>query len=124
MEERDWKGGRGQMRNRKKALTRKGKIMAALAVVITFVFVLAWHQMRNAQAYGTYDTGGNKHFVDGHLTVTINGPDGKSDSLTMYVHSDDYEKNKNVSGATFKKSKQPICPTRKIELVGVNPQTP
>lgn len=92
MEERDWKGGRGQMRNRKKALTRKGKIMAALAVVITFVFVLAWHQMRNAQAYGTYDTGGNKHFVDGHLTVTINGPDGKSDSLTMYVHSDDYKK--------------------------------
>lgn len=80
------------MRNRKKALTRKGKIMAALAVVITFVFVLAWHQMRNAQAYGTYDTGGNKHFVDGHLTVTINGPDGKSDSLTMYVHSDDYKK--------------------------------
>ena len=39
MEERDWKGGRGQMRNRKKALTRKGKIMVALAVVITFVFV-------------------------------------------------------------------------------------
>ena len=107
MEEREWKGGRGQMRNRKKALTRKGKIMAALAVVITFVFVLAWHQMRNAQAYGTYDTGGNKHFVDGHLTVTINGPDGKSDSLTMYVHSDDYEKNKNVSGATFKKSQHP-----------------
>lgn len=95
------------MRNRKKALTRKGKIMVALAVVITFVFVLAWHQMRNVQAYGTYDTGGNKHFVDGHLTVTVNGPDGKSDSLTMYVHSDDYEKNKNVSGATFKKSQHP-----------------
>ena len=27
--------------------------------------------------------------------MNINGPNGKSDSLTMYIHSDEYEKNKN-----------------------------
>ena len=28
--------------------------------------------------------------------MNINGPNGKSDSLTMYIHSDEYEKNKNI----------------------------
>ena len=46
------------------------KIVAAL-VVTTFVSVLTWHQMKNAHAYETYNTGGNKHFVDGHLTVNM-----------------------------------------------------
>lgn len=90
-----------------KILKGKGKIIAALAVVISFAAVLAWHQVQNAHAFGTYTTNGNKHFEAGHLTVTINGPDGKRDSLTMYIHSDDYAKNKNVSGSVFKDSHHP-----------------
>ena len=79
---------------KKEKKNMRWKIVAAL-VVTTFVSVLTWHQMKNAYAYKTYNTGGNKHFVDGHLTVNMTGPNGKSDSLTMYIHSDDYEKNKN-----------------------------
>lgn len=95
---------------KKEKKNMRWKIVAAL-VVTTFVSVLTWHQMKNAHAYGTYDTGGNKHFVDGHLTVNMSGPNGKSDSLTMYIHSDDYEKNKNVSGGTFNNSKHPYTVT-------------
>ena len=80
---------------KKEKKNMRWKIVAAL-VVTTFVSVLTWHQMKNAHAYGTYDTGGNKHFVDGHLTVNMSGPNGKSDSLTMYIHSDEYEKNKTT----------------------------
>ena len=69
---------------KKEKKNMRWKIVAAL-VVTTFVSVLTWHQMKNAHAYGTYDTGGNKHFVDGHLTVNMSGPNGKSDSLTMYM---------------------------------------
>ncbi len=36
---------------------------------------------------------------------------GKSDSLTMYIHSDEYEKNKNVSGGTFNNSRHPYTVT-------------
>ena len=95
---------------KKEKKNMRWKIVAAL-VVTTFVSVLTWHQMKNAHAYGTYDTGGNKHFVDGHLTVNMSGPNGKSDSLTMYIHSDDYEKNKNVSGGKFNNSKHPYTVT-------------
>ena len=87
------------MKNAKKILERKRKIVVVLVVMVSFVSVLAWYQMKKAHAYQSYNTGGNKHFKDGHLTVNINGPNGKSDSLTMYIHSDEYEKNKNVSGA-------------------------
>ena len=95
---------------KKEKKNMRWKIVAAL-VVTTFVSVLTWHQMKNAHAYETYNTGGNKHFVDGHLTVNMTGPNGKSDSLTMYIHSDDYEKNKNVSGGTFNNSKHPYTVT-------------
>ena len=74
-----------------------------MAVVISFASVIAWYTSMNAHAFGTYDAGGNKHFEEGHLTINMNGPDGKSDSLTMYIHSDDYAKNKKVSGKDFKK---------------------
>ena len=95
---------------KKEKKNMRWKIVAAL-VVTTFVSVLTWHQMKNVHAYKTYNTGGNKHFVDGHLTVNMTGPNGKSDSLTMYIHSDDYEKNKNVSGGTFNNSKHPYTVT-------------
>ena len=91
------------MKRIKKTLKGKGKIVAALAVVISFASVIAWYTSMNAHAFGTYDAGGNKHFEEGHLTINMNGPDGKSDSLTMYIHSDDYAKNKKVSGKDFKK---------------------
>ena len=81
------------MKNAKKILERKRKIIVVLVVMVSFVSVLAWYQMKKAHAYQSYNTGGNKHFKDGHLTVNINGPNGKSDSLTMYIHSDEYEKN-------------------------------
>ena len=84
------------MKRIKKTLKGKGKIVAALAVVISFASVIAWYTSMNAHAFGTYSAGGNKHFEEGHLTVTINGPDGKSDSLTMYIHSDDYAKTKKL----------------------------
>ena len=84
------------MKNAKKILERKRKIIVVLVVMVLFVSVLAWYQMKKAHAYQSYNTGGNKHFKDGHLTVNINGPNGKSDSLTMYIHSDEYEKNKNI----------------------------
>lgn len=95
------------MKRIKKTLKGKGKIVAALAVVISFASVIAWYTSMNAHAFGTYSAGGNKHFEEGHLTVTINGPDGKSDSLTMYVHSDDYAMNKKVSGKDFKDKQHP-----------------
>ena len=99
------------MKNAKKILERKRKIIVVLVVMVSFVSVLAWYQMKKAHAYQSYNTGGNKHFKDGHLTVNINGPNGKSDSLTMYIHSDDYEKNKNVSGGTFNNSRHPYTVT-------------
>lgn len=80
------------MKNAKKILERKRKIIVVLVVMVSFVSVLAWYQMKKAHAYQSYNTGGNKHFKEGHLTVNINGPNGKSDSLTMYIHSDEYEK--------------------------------
>ena len=43
---------------KKEKKNMRWKIVAAL-VVTTFVSVLTWHQMKNAHAYGTYDTGGN-----------------------------------------------------------------
>ena len=95
----------------KKILERKRKIIVVLVVMVSFVSVLAWYQMKKAHAYQSYNTGGNKHFKDGHLTVNINGPNGKSDSLTMYIHSDEYEKNKNVSGGTFNNSRHPYTVT-------------
>ncbi len=73
------------MKNAKKILERKRKIIVVLVVMVSFVSVLAWYQMKKAHAYQSYNTGGNKHFKDGHLTVNINGPNGKSDSLTMYI---------------------------------------
>ena len=99
------------MKNAKKILKRKRKIIVVLVVMASFVSVLAWYQMKKAHAYQSYNTGGNKHFKDGHLTVNINGPNGKSDSLTMYIHSDEYEKNKNVSGGTFNNSRHPYTVT-------------
>ena len=81
------------MKNAIKILERKRKIIVVLVVMVSFVSVLAWYQMKKAHAYQSYNTGGNKHFKDGHLTVNINGPNGKSDSLTKYIHSDEYEKN-------------------------------
>lgn len=99
------------MKNAKKILERKRKIIVVLVVMVSFVSVLAWYQMKKAHAYQSYNTGGNKHFKDGHLTVNINGPNGKSDSLTMYIHSDEYEKNKNVSGGTFNNSRHPYTVT-------------
>ena len=77
------------MKNAKKILERKRKIIVVLVVMVSFVSVLAWYQMKKAHAYQSYNTGGNKHFKDGHLTVNINGPNGKSDSLTMYIHNDE-----------------------------------
>ena len=96
---------------KKRYLERKRKIIVVLVVMVSFVSVLAWYQMKKAHAYQSYNTGGNKHFKDGHLTVNINGPNGKSDSLTMYIHSDEYEKNKNVSGGTFNNSRHPYTVT-------------
>lgn len=91
----------------KKKIKKRGKIVAALITVISFAAALTWYNAKNAYAFGTYDAGGNKHFEEGHVTITINGPDGKSDSLTMYVHSDDYAKNKKVSGKDFKDKQHP-----------------
>ena len=99
------------MKKGKKILKGKTKIITALAVAVTFISVLAWYQMKNAHAYGTYGTDGNQHFEEGHLTVNINGPDGKSDSMTMTIHSDDYAKNKNVSGGTFNNTHHPYTIT-------------
>ena len=76
----------------KKILERKRKNHSGISGMVSLVSVLAWYQMKKAHAYQSYNTGGNKHFKDGHLTVNINGPNGKSDSLTMYIHSDEYEK--------------------------------
>ena len=39
------------MKRIKKTLKGKGKIVAALAVVISFAAVLVWHQMQNASAH-------------------------------------------------------------------------
>ena len=80
------------MKNAKRSWKENEKIIVVLVVMVSLVSVLAWYQMKKAHAYQSYNTGGNKHFKDGHLTVNINGPNGKSDSLTMYIHSDEYEK--------------------------------
>ena len=123
------------MKNAKKILERKRKIIVVLVVMVSFVSVLAWYQMKKAHAYQSYNTGGNKHFKDGHLTVNINGPNGKSDSLTMYIHSDEYEKNKNDSTVpaasaianastdmiTFSKSKFPNASFRLIPRENITP---
>ena len=54
------------MKNAKKILERKRKIIVVLVVMVSFVSVLAWYQMKKAHAYQSYNTGGNKHFKDGH----------------------------------------------------------
>ena len=69
----------------KKKIKKRGKIVAALITVISFAAALTWYNAKNAYAFGTYDAGGNKHFEEGHVTITINGPDGKSDSLTIVM---------------------------------------
>ena len=51
-------------------------------------------------------------FRSGHLTININGPNGKKDTMTLYIHSDDYDKNKNVSGGTFNNSRHPYTITK------------
>ena len=96
---------------KRKRVNEKSRIILSLIVAAAFVAVLSWCQMKNAHAYGTYNTNGNQHFEEGHLTVNINGPNGKSDSLTMTIHSDDYAKNKNVSGGTFNNSHHPYTIT-------------
>ena len=49
------------MKNAKKILERKRKIVVVLVVMVSFVSVLAWYQMKKAHAYQSYNTGGNKH---------------------------------------------------------------
>ena len=105
-----WRGGYDE-ECKKDPGKENEKIIVVLVVMVSFVSILAWYQMKKAHAYQSYNTGGNKHFKDGHLTVNINGPNGKSDSLTMYIHSDEYEKNKNVSGGTFNNSRHPYTVT-------------
>ena len=74
------------MKNAKKILERKRKIIVVLVVMVSFVSVLAWYQMKKAHAYQSYNTGGNKHFKDGHLTVNINGPNGKRIKMSVVGH--------------------------------------
>ena len=52
------------MKNAKKILERKRKIIVVLVVMVSFVSVLAWYQMKKAHAYQSYNTGGNKHFKE------------------------------------------------------------
>lgn len=47
------------MKNAKKILERKRKIIVVLVVMVSFVSVLAWYQMKKAHAYQSYNTGGN-----------------------------------------------------------------
>ena len=45
------------MKNAKKILERKRKIIVVLVVMVSFVSVLAWYQMKKAHAYQSYNTG-------------------------------------------------------------------
>ena len=44
------------MKNAKKILERKRKIIVVLVVMVSFVSVLAWYQMKKAHAYQSYNT--------------------------------------------------------------------
>ncbi len=56
---------------KKKFLKRKGKLIAALAVVISFAAVLSWHQVQNAHAYTSENIGSSKHYQDGYAVIMI-----------------------------------------------------
>ena len=43
------------MKNAKKILERKRKIIVVLVVMVSFVSVLAWYQMKKAHAYQSYN---------------------------------------------------------------------
>ena len=47
------------MKNAKKIPGKKRKIIVVLVVMVSFVSVLAWYQMKKAHAYQSYNTGGN-----------------------------------------------------------------
>ena len=44
------------MKNAKKILERKRKIIVVLVVMVSFVSVLTWYQMKKAHAYQSYNT--------------------------------------------------------------------
>ena len=44
------------MKNAKKILERKRKIIVVLVVMVSFVSVLAWYQMKKAHASQSYNT--------------------------------------------------------------------
>lgn len=62
----------------KKILKGKGKIVAALAVVISFATVLVWHQMQNASAHNQEYPGFSRTYTNGYGRFYVDGPGNKA----------------------------------------------
>ena len=69
---------RKSMKRIKKTLKGKGKIIAALAVVISFAAVLVWHQMQNESAHNQEHPNYSRTYTNGYGRFYVDGPGNKS----------------------------------------------
>ena len=87
------------MKRIKKTLKGKGKIVAALAVVISFAAVLVWHQMQNASAHNQESPGFSRTYTNGYGRFYVDGPGNKSSWLEVKFYCRGL--GKNVTQGTF-----------------------
>ena len=87
------------MKRIKKTLKGKGKIVAALAVVISFAAVLVWHQMQNASAHNQESPGFSRTYTNGYGRFYVDGPGNKSSWLEVKFYCSGL--GKNVTQGTF-----------------------
>ena len=87
------------MKRIKKTLKGKGKIVAALAVVISFATVLVWHQMQNASAHNQEYPGFSRTYTNGYGRFYVDGPGNKSSWLEVKFYCSGL--GKNVTQGTF-----------------------
>ena len=90
---------RKSMKRIKKTLKGKGKIVAALAVVISFAAVLVWHQMQNASAHNQESPGFSRTYTNGYGRFYVDGPGNKSSWLEVKFYCSGL--GKNVTQGTF-----------------------
>ena len=87
------------MKRIKKTLKGKGKIVAALAVVISFAAVLVWHQMQNASAHNQENPGYSRTYTNGYGRFYVDGPGNKSSWLEVKFYCSGL--GKKVTQGTF-----------------------
>lgn len=94
----------------KKILKGKWKIITALAVVVSFATVLAWHQMQNACAYDhNSDSEESRTFSNGYGDVIIYGPNNKQE----WINVDFNYSGKKMTQDDFNNGQQTITVKRK-----------